>query len=494
MPFNDAYKQWRNRARKYDPESIVRVSLRCLHEALTNQGEEEFWTAPWRTLLIVKWVCQDRYLDGKVAPEITIRQLNDLRQGLWEFPKILERSNSETLPGLLLFRRNLRPQKGFQRELTKSFVREAALLSEENKNFPLRMRFKEKTGFGVLDFLDLSLATFGSVIKGNLSVHDDWFSSLHKTYSREIVSAFQSSVSRTYPELVEFCRALPDANKKVASEYYEFPVLRRHPFLRTEDEMMCWHPMVFYRGLEGFVHSVLSEEGQDYIERYSKVFERHVVAEARKIPTRFVDEVELRNYIAADTQVPDGLLSFRGCNVFVESKAGLYDESVMTVGNSEVFAHKTRAIPKAVRQAWATSVSLREQRHASSDVLDVDTDYLLIVTNKEVVPSRGTAMVSMYPKGTLEYPCAEAERLLPLCRVYVLSINDFERLANAAFKSLIDVPTFLESCVEDDKTPKESVLFFEQHLERQKVHSQFSDLVERAYDSSISRIEKAVSA
>ena len=191
--------------------------------------------------------------------------------------------------------------------------------------------------------------------------------------------------------------------------------------------MICWHPAVYYRGLESFVHSVLSEEGQQYIQPFSGLFEQHVVTEAKQVPARFLGEDALRAFIAADTQVPDGLLSFAGCNVFVESKAGLYHESVMTVGNSDVFAHKTRAIRKAVGQASATSVSLREQRRAPLQVLEADADYLLIVTNKELGASKGTALASMYPEGTLDYPNAEAERLLPRKRIYVLAIDDFER-------------------------------------------------------------------
>ena len=146
-------------------------------------------------------------------------------------------------------------------------------------------------------------------------------------YTSEVISSFQRSVARTFPELVAFCRSLPDARRKVASERFEFPILSRYPFFRSGNVMICWHPMVFYRGLESFVHSVLSEEGQEYMKRFSRLFERHVVAEAGNVPARFVDEDALREFIAADTQVPDGLLSFPGCNVFIESKAGLYHES-----------------------------------------------------------------------------------------------------------------------------------------------------------------------
>ena len=61
------------------------------------------------------------------------------------------------------------------------------------------------------------------------------------------------------------------------------------------------------------------------------------------------------------------------------------------------------------------------------EVLEAEADYLLIVTNKELGASKGTALASMYPEATLEYPNAEAERFLPRKHIYVLAIDDFER-------------------------------------------------------------------
>ena len=492
VSFDDAYREWRNRARRYDPKSIVHEALRLLCEPPSEDHVTELRKAPWLTMLMVKWACQDRYLDRKPASAITRPQLNDLRQRLWNIPERLDHRNRGAMPLRLFMRQLLRPQLGFQRGITRGFVREAVLLAEQGEAYPLRRLFREKTGFDVLDFIDLSLATFTVVLDGKRQFRDDYFDPLLSSYSKETISSYQSALARTYPELIAFCRALPNAEQKVASEYFEFPALTRYPFFRAGNSMVCWHPTVFYRGLEGFVHSVLSEAGQDYMERFSRLFERYVVTEARRVPTRFIGEDELRRYIADDTQVADGLLSFPGCNVFVESKAGLFNESVMTVGNNELFAHKTRAVTTAVAQAWATSVSLREQRRAPLDVLNAEKDYLLIVTNKELGTSRGTSFASIYPSGTLDYPNAEAERLLPLGRVYVLTIEDFERLTSAAAGGQIDVPAFLASCVEDDDAPQKMLMLFEQHLHRRGVLMQFSDPIERAIDASNARLEKAL--
>jgi hypothetical protein len=337
--------------------------------------------------------------------------------------------------------------------------------------------------------MDLAFATYAAILDGRRSFNVGWFDSLRKTYSNDVILAFLANVSRTFPELVNFCRGLPDSTHKVASELFEFPVLSRYPFLRRGDSIECWHPAVFYRGMEGFVHSVLSEEGQEYIDRFSKMFERHVVEQARKLSVPFMDEKMLAACMPVGAKVPDGLLMFPSTNVFIESKAGLFDESVMTVGHSEIFARKTRALKTAVTQAWSATVRLRKEGRAPEHAVSATSDYLLVVTNKELIAGRATMLASMYPPETLAYPSPEAARLLPLEHIYVLSIEDFERLVVAASAGALDLALFLSKCVEADRKPETSVLLFEQHLDRERVPRQYSELVTSALDEAIERLE-----
>ena len=388
----------------------------------------------------------------------------------------------------------MRPVLGFERGFNWTFVREAALLAEHGDDHPLRAFFRKKTGIDVLDFIDLSLGLSNKVLNGDRVIPDAYLSSLHRTYAPEVVSSFLDSISRTTPGLVQFCRSLPNADRKVASEYFEFPVLARYPFFRRGNALVCWHRALFFRGLEGFVHSVLSEQGDQYMQRFGRLFERHVIAEARRVPARFLDEDALGELIAAETKVPDALLSFPGCNVFIESKAGLFHESVMTVGNSEVFAHKTRAIRTAVEQARETSVSLRKEGRAPREVFDADADYLLIVTNKDLGASGGTALQTMYPPGTLASPDPQAERFLPLGRIYVLAIDEFECVASAAASGRIELPSFLASCVADDEARNEPLSLFEHHLHRGRLPNEFSRTVSKAIEAGFSRLEGALSA
>lgn len=490
VSFNEAYKEWRNRARKYKPESVVRAAIELLREPTKNHLEE-IRRAPWQVLLLVKWVCQDKFSDHHAGEHIASDAFYELRQKLWEFPNKISVGTRDTLPVQLFFRRLINPQIGFQRPSSPGFVREAALLAQQRPDHPLRRLFEKKVGIGILDFLDLTFATYAAVLEGKRLFDLRWFEPLQATFPDPVIQTFVSSISRTFPELIAFCRSLPDSKFKVASEFYESPAVSRYPFLRTGDTIECWHPAVFYRGMESFVHSVLSEEGQDYMDRFSKLFERHVIGEAQKLGVLFLNEDALRMCVTDETKVPDGLLSFPDCNVFIESKAGLFDESLMTVGHSKIFGHKTKALRTAIAQAWATSVSLRKERRAPPNVVNAERDYLLIVTNKELSASRGPDLVSMYLPGTLTYPNSESGQLLPLDHIYVLSVDDFERLMAGALE--FDLPLFLRECVEADRRPETSVHFFEQHLNKRKVPRQFSKLVATAIDDASSRLTRAFS-
>lgn len=465
--------------------------MQVLAEPTANRLED-MQRAPWQLMLLVKWVCQDRLADQQAHKNVSLADLNDLRQRLWEFPERADLGARHTLPVHLFLRQMLHAQIGLQRPTSPGFVREAALLAQQEPNHPLRRLFEKKTGINVLDFMDLAFATYVAILEGKRAFSVGWFDPLRAAYSEPVIGAFVSNISRTFPELVAFCRGLPSSRRKVASELYEFPVLSRYPFLRTGDTIECWHPAVFYRGMEGFVHSVLSEEGQDYMDRFSKMFERHVVAQARKLDVPFLDEQALQACITSGERVPDGLLLFPDCNIFIESKAGIFDESVMTVGHAEIFAHKTRALRAGVAQAWSASVLLRSGDRAPPGARDAKRDYLLIITNKELSASRGTTLASMYPPETLAYPTAEAARLLPLDHIYVLSIEDFERLMAGASAPGFNLPSFLDECVEADRKAETAVHFFDQHLDGQKVPRRNSELVTNALQDATARLGRAV--
>lgn len=474
MGFNEAYKVWRNQARRYTVASLIGKVFQLMRRPAAD-NVEALRKAPWQLLLMVKWACQDRMASLRVGEKIDDEQFDDLRQRLWDMPSVCDLGTRDTLPGQLFFRQLIRPQIDYQQRATPGMLREAALLATQPGNSRLRRRFVEKTGLEVEQFMGMAYAVYSEVTHGAVDFHVDSFEVLRQRYSGEAVDAFIRNIALDFDGLVAMFRELPDAREKVASEYYEASPLRRFPLFRVGNDLLVWQPTVLYRGLEGFVHFVLAEEGQAYMDEFSKLFERHVVGEARDVAPRFVTEGELRGWLPADAKVPDGLMAFPGCNVFVESKAGIFDESVMTVGHSERLRSRTATLVKAVAQGRSASNGIRNSESAPEELKTATRDYLLIVTNKELGAGSGARLASMYPPGTL--PPDSAGETLPLSRIYVLSIEDFERFVSAARSGHIDVPTFLDDCVASDANPATSVYFFGQHLDRAAAPHSLSRLV-----------------
>lgn len=474
VSFREAYKAWRNRARRYAVGSVVGRVLGLIRAPAVDRVEAQR-RAPWQLLLMVKWVCQDKMASLRVGEELSKEQFDDLRQRLWDLPSVCDMGVRDTLPGTLFFRQLIRPQIDYQRRATPGMLREAALLSRQPANSRLRRRFLEKTGLDVEQFMGIAYAIYSEVTHGSDAFTDEWFDFLRARYSAEAVDALVAHLSLDLEGLVRMFRGLPDSNDKVASEYYEATPLRRFPLFRAGAQLLVWHPTVLYRGLEGFVHSVLSDDGQAYMDEFSRLFERHVTAEARAMAGRFVSEDELAKWLPQGARIPDSLMVFQGCNVFVESKAGLFDESVMTVGHSERLRSRTATLVKAIGQGRSASKGLRESTSAPEDIKGAVLDYLLVVTNKELQAGSGARLASMYPAGTL--PADLDKELLPLTRIYVLSIEDFERLGAAVRSGQLDLPSFLADCVNADANPETSVYFFSQHLDRVGAAHSLSDLV-----------------
>lgn len=451
--FNQIYLELRGNLRKFKRDSLLEAALRTLR-AQHSDKFTELQGAPWLILLLVKWVLQDKIMDQGNGRPINQAQFDELRQLLWTVPDRLDAGIGENRPGLLFVRQLLRSQLGFQRPIDPGFVREAALLASLPADHRLRKLWLERTGVDVEDCLALQYVMCSMVLGNTLSFDFDLaFANIEQSFPPNVIPRFLALIGRDVSQLSEYFRAFRDAKEKKLSEFFEFPQLARFPFLRIGSMLHCWHPEVFYRGLEGLVHSVMTEAGQSYIDSFSKLFERHVIAEADSIGIPFYSESDIRRWIGSDEEVPDGLLSFADCNIFIESKAGLFDESVMAVGHLEIFKQKTRALQKAASQTWNASIGLRQASQAPQMVAAAESDFLLIVTNKELSASRGDHLAKMYPAGTLDPKQPEALRHLLLEHIYIVEIADFERMITLKANSALafSAATRFVSCIRISK-------------------------------------------
>lgn len=418
---------------------------------------------------------------------ISPKQFDNLRQRLWDLPERMRTAGLNSVAAFI--RRLIHPQLGFQVHPSLGFLREAALINELPMEYALRRMFEEKTGLSPFQFIDFAFATYTAVIVDNKKVISfRWYDPLRRTYGDRAFQSFLSIVSRTYEELPLFARSLMRSTHRHESEYFEFTPFRRFPFIRDEMGLRVWHPMVFYRGMEGIVHSVLSDSGALYTTPFSKLFERHVLSQMNDVQALQLGEEELREILGYQSKVTDGLLSFGEANVYIEAKVGIFKDLIMTVGDPDYFRTITRSLARAIEQGWTVSSGMRQSEAAPERVRMAATDYLLVVTNWEFAVGDGKKLHEMYPEGKLEYPSKDIERFMPLTHVFFISIDDYERLLEAVKRDSLSLPDFLNSCVIRNSDPVTAKHLFDQHLTENRVQFGRSRLLQDALSESEARL------
>jgi hypothetical protein len=486
VDYFSAYKTIRNKLRKFAPQSVVECALNVLWTPHENKVEM-LKQAPWQTLLLVKWALINRQASDRTGERLSKEKFDAIRQSLWDLPEAVRRVEGQSLE--LFMRQITYQQMEFQRSETPVFARQPALLGALDQNHPLRRMFHETTGLDVLDFLDLSLATYSAIIGGQRLIPLGWFEPLRKCYGTA-VDAYIRAISVNYVELRDFLRSQPDANQRWISEYFEFTPIKRYPLFRQGEIFQAWHPMVFSRGIETFVHAVLSEvDAEDYMGQYSKIFEEHVIDLIRKTGRPFLDENNIRTIIGRKASVSEALMPMVGGNLIIEAKAGVFGEPVMSVGDPAFLARRVQPLAKAIAQARSVASKIYGSDKCPEVARSNKRNFLIVVTNRLLNISRGTRLQALCGSDLLEESQA-VEQYLPLENIYFVGIDEFEHFMVACLDNSFDPIQFLEESVARDANPATATFYFGDHFARVKG----VDLKGRFSIAAINAAEKRLTA
>ncbi len=466
----------------------MEAAIGYLREANSGDYQADTEMLPWLALLTVKWVCQDVLFDTKSGLKIRKSEFQEIvRDALSLSSGIPEKAEGgANLP--LFMRRATNPQLFFQRDMRGGYLRDAVIIKTLCADSdPLLESFRTATGFGLEEFIDISLGTSTIVINGSNAFRREGLAPLESHYRPEAIEAFLESVSLTTPALIEYCRSLKKKTKNVESELFEAPVLSRYPLHNIGETYYVWHPAVWYRGMEGFVQSVLHSLGDKAWGRYTRLFESYCVRILRASGLEFRDEKQIAELLPRDAKKTDGVLAFENCNVLIECKAGVFAEDGMATGSAEILAHKIRALRNAILQGQSVCESLSEV-----DGVGKSVNYLLVVTNKEVAASNGRSLQEMVGESRLPDGTATGSRLLPLEHVYFLFVDDLERLLIASEHGVLHIPRFLAQIVEDDTDHATAKFFFDQHLNAGGCKRYESQFLVEARAKSFERLKSAL--
>lgn len=489
MDYFEAYKPIRNKLRLYKPSSVVDCALNVLWRPQADKLKM-LEQAPWQTMLLVKWALIDQQTSDRAGEVLSEKKFDLLRQELWELPSVVRRTDGQ--PVELFMRQLTYPQIEFQRSQSPIFARQPAILGALDKDHPLRKMFFEATGLDVLDFLDLSFATYTAFLEGNRYLTPGWFEDLRGQYG-VAVDAFIRAISKNYAELVEYLRSRPDAKKRWASEYFEFTPIKRYPLFRQGDRFQAWHPIIFSRGIETFVHDTLCEyNGKGYMDQYSMVFEGHVIDLIRESGKPFLDESEIRRIIGRNESVTEALIPLSGGNLLIESKAGIFDDEIMSIGDATFIAKRLQPLVRAIGQARSVASKIYSSDKCPRSVRSNNRNFLIVVTNRLLNISRGRRLQTICGPEHFERSTPDLEQHLPLEHVYFVGIDEFERFTVACSNPAFDPIRFLDECVARDSNPVTTKFYFGNHLAHIKGVDSHARYTAAAVDAALLRLAAAL--
>ena len=486
----EAYRSIQNRLRRYSATSIAELALHLMW----NQPEskrDQVATLPWLTLLLVKWAVQDRGVHLRVGTRIPLAEMDDLRQRLWELQGVNEREDHKPNVWLML-RSILYGQYEFQRGPSWGFLRWPALFDRLDSGSVCRRHFREVMGLEPAEYLDMAYGLYAAVLDGNMPLNADWLAPFRAVYGAKVDRMYDLLVRDLASLRIELER--DEAHRiRGKQEIFEFPYLRRFPFLRLRDgRLHCWHPIVFARGVEEAVHLRLSQIGKDYVDEFSRVYERYVTELAMQCGMRALDEQEYKSRIGGHASAVEVILEGHECNIFVEAKMALFADDVL-LQDSEIAIHqKTKRLRDAIKQGWKVGALIRSPESGFGSRFQTETDYLIVVTNRELLLSNGDALCRLYAPGAFDYPDDAARARLPLSHVFIVSIEDFENTMGCVEAGEVDLSKLLKEAVVANQRGDTARMFFSDFLGKYTRRWRMSKVLRDARNAAERRVVTAL--
>ena len=484
----ETYRRVLNRLRRYNGASIAELALKMLWNPPTGRIEE-LRSAPWLTLLLVKWAIKDNLVSLRSGPSIPAAEFDNLRQVLWE----LQGRSHENQPNVELMIRNLiHVQLEFQRKESWEFLRWPALYYQLSSGSTNRKQFREVMGMEPEAFIDMAHGLYAGVVGATVPLGKDYLSSFRPTYSDSVDQMYRLFV-RDLHSLREELQSEDAQRIQGKQELFEFPYLRRFPFLRLQDgRIHCWHPLVFARGMEDAVHLRLSRLGATYTNEFSRVFEKYVTELAAETGQTMLDESTYKAKQGGHAPAVEVIVQGEDCNILIEAKMSLFADDVLLQDSEVAIFQKTKRVRDAIKQAWKVSEIIRDPSSGYETRFQTRQDYLLVVTSRELNIGNGGRLQRMYAPGQLNYPNAVAEKNLPLTNVFILSIEDFERLMGCVAAGEINLSAILREAVTANENGATARMFFSDFLGKYTKRWAIPSVIQNARQAADARIKAAL--
>ena len=476
--FFSHFKTIRNKLRKFDTASIVGACLNYLHAPYKKQLDY-VERHPWLVLLLIKWALVDEQAFAPKRRAPTNRHLIDLLNLMRDLGSERTARMPSEYDDVRLFLRAIAYQQIslYQRKVTFSAIaRQLLYFGDAPAIGYIRTTFANLTGIDINRFLELSQTLLVRFHDGKEKVvTEHWFSTLlDKAYSKHEISAFLNTLSKSLEQARE---ALLDRDReniakgrkaRSASEYWEQTPFVNFPLLKSGSNYVCVDHNVLFACLEHYIYNRLrANNAKLFMAHFGPLFEKYVEKAIAEMGLPYISETDIKKKLGEESSAIDFLIADDDSNIFVDAKAAeMSYQGKSTHLSTELARSLETSALKAIRQAQTVLATLPQSEDSKLVMQQRKKNYLITVTYSELYVGSGRTLAACIGEDKIKALLGEnpANVHIPLENMYVMTIQEFELLAEAIRTKKITLTKALDHAISDDTVPQTAKFEFQQHL------------------------------
>lgn len=470
VDFNSAYEEIKTILARTPPVSIIKRSIKMLHEMYHKKNFDRPIYVPWIPLALIEWsLVFGPKSNILLTTEITDEGYNHLYNLLHNDPgfeaKFLKTGNPiDTMKFVRCIAHQQFWFQGGKSQLRRFIGRNFLLMNNFNADF---LKF---TGLTINEFHELLFVVFAKFqnIDHRNFIDKKFFSNLEKKYNHHQIDLFFNLMSLTLDELQDSIRThykFYEKNYEAQTLLSQMTPLWRFPFLNENGNYVCIYPALIEYAIEYFVYDYLKLKQKGSFSRpFGRVMEDHIRKGLEFSSINFLDETQLQKiaepYRAkrqGKIKSVDFLVRQSNGTLLIESKAQEMPAEVKINPENKIlgkcFPPDDRHVFYGIIQAFELCDFITQQN--PPDLQGFKNDfYLILVTYKDFYLGRGEEFWEEFVKDivnpTLERKSISTDLIKPE-RIFVISIDEYDCLISQAKQCNVDIIDILKFAIERDK-------------------------------------------
>jgi hypothetical protein len=387
---------------------------------------------PWLVLLLIKWVLVDEQYATSGKRDLDANKFKKMLQLMRDLGSKI-RGPSQYAHHALFFRNIAYQQFLYQHSFgPDSLARQSLLFGSVEDSHLFKREFVNLTGMSIEHFLELALILLCRFIDGKgHTISSQWFQTVRSYYTANEIEALLRALSINLPELRQKLLNLERAGRR-SSEFYEQTPFLRFPLLKVNGQYLCVYPNVLFRTLEHFIYDVLrSWDSNRFMAKFGEAFERYVEKGLIYAKVLHANEAVLKRELVGTGSLIDFLCHDKNSNILIDAKAVEMAYEGKVTHLPEIVRDRVKtSIIKAIEQAFDVLRRLQITNSKNPVIRNRNTNYLLVVTFKELYLGNGRNFYDAIAKDKLD-EISEKYRgspQIPLENMYFITVEEFDYL------------------------------------------------------------------